>query len=222
MRLIVVEDDDKLREKLCVELEKADYAVDAASNALDAQHLLDHETYDAVVMDIGLPDRNGLALLTALRANGCATAILLLTARDSWQEKVEGFRAGADDYLTKPFHVEELLARLKALIRRSHKAQLGDALHVAGLSLNEERQTVTLNGAELLLKGVEYRLLRYLMHHPGKILTRTQLYQHIYDDVTENESNVIEVHINHLRNKIGKEFITTRRGQGYVFGLEVS
>ncbi len=217
MRILVVEDDDKLRAQLRADLARADFAVDVAANARDALFMIEHETYDAAVLDIGLPDQTGLEVLRSLRSKGNRLPVLLLTARDAWQEKVEGFSAGADDYLTKPFQFEELQARLHALIRRSSGIAPG-ALQVAGLSLNEAQQTVKVEGQDIELKGVEFRLLRYLMLHPSKVLSRSQLYSHIYDDQTDNDSNVIEVYINHLRSKIGKGLIRTRRGQGYVFG----
>jgi DNA-binding response OmpR family regulator len=152
------------------------------------------------------------------RQRGNRVPVIVLTARDAWHEKVEGFKAGADDYLGKPFHVEELLARINALIRRGHGQAAGE-LRVAGLTLNEDRQSVTSEtGAEIELTGIEFRLLRYFMLHPGQILSKSRLTEHVYDFDSDKDSNVMEVYINRLRHKLGKELITTRRGQGYVFG----
>lgn len=144
--------------------------------------------------------------------------MIILTARDAWHEKVDGFKAGADDYLAKPFHSEELLARLNALIRRSH-GQAGGGLQTAGLLLDEDRQSVTTAGGGVVeLTGIEFRLLRYFMLHPGQILSKSRLTEHVYEFDADKDSNVIEVYINRLRQKLGKDIIATRRGQGYVFG----
>ena len=146
--------------------------------------------------------------------------VLILTARDAWHEKVDGFKAGADDYLGKPFHAAELIARLLALLRRSNARPRGP-LRAAGLELNEDTQTVVTRGGETFdLTGTEFRLLRYLMLHPGRLLSKTRLAEHVYDFDTERDSNVLEVYINRLRRKLGRELIATRRGQGYVFGIE--
>src|SRR3569833_4508821 len=183
MRLLVVEDDPMLRERLKKDLSQA-----------------------------------GCEVRRNWRRLGKATPVVVLTARDAWHEKVDGFKAGADDYLGKPFHIEELIARLNAVIRRGH-GQSGGSLDVAGLMLNEERQSVTTAaGDAVILTGVEFRLLRYFMLHPGQILSKSQLTEHVYVFDADKDSNVIEVYINRLRQKIGKGFISTRRGQGYVFG----
>ena len=193
------------------------YAVDVADNGVDAEHLGAEWPYDAVILDLGLPRRAGLDVLRNWRRQGNAVPVLILTARDAWQEKVEGFGAGADDYVAKPFHVEELCARLGALIRRTH-AQPTGAVTVGGLTLDESRQAVLSGEKTIALSGVEFRLLRYFMLHPGEVLSKTHLAEHIYDNDSDPDSNVIEVYVNHLRNKLGARCITTRRGQGYVFG----
>ena len=216
MRILLVEDDSRLGPRLRNDLRKRGYAVDLADDGIDAEHLGNEEPYDAVVLDLGLPGRTGLDVLKHWRGRGNAMPVLILTARDAWHEKVEGFKAGADDYLGKPFHVDELDARLGALIRRSH-AQPGGAVAAPGLKLDEERQSVSAGDRTIELSGVEFRLLRYFMLHPGRVLSKVHLAAHIYDDHSERDSNVIEVHVNHLRNKIGAERIKTRRGQGYVF-----
>ena len=218
MRILVVEDDALLGERLKKDLGQAGFAVDLADNGVDAEHMGDEEPYDVVVLDLGLPKRTGLEVLRNWRQRGNRVPVIILTARDAWHEKVEGFKAGADDYLGKPFHVEELLARINALIRRGH-GQADSKLHVAGLTLNEDRQAVfTDKGDEIELTGIEFRLLRYFMLHPGQILSKSRLTEHVYDFDSDKDSNVMEVYINRLRHKLGKELITTRRGQGYVFG----
>lgn len=217
MRLLVVEDDDPLREALERTLTQAGYAVDTAANGVDAEHLGDTEPYDAIVLDLGLPRRPGLEVLRHWRTRGNAIPVIILTARDTWQEKVDGFKAGADDYLGKPFHVEELVARVNAIIRRRHGETKG-AIETAELRLDEERQTVTHRGQTIELTGTEFRLLRYFMLHPGKILSKTELTEHVYDFDSDRDSNVIEVYIRRLREKLGDGVIQTRRGQGYVFG----
>ena len=217
MRLLVVEDDDPLREALEQTLTQAGYAVDTAANGVDAEHLGDTEPYDAIVLDLGLPRRPGLEVLRHWRARGNAVPVIILTARDTWQEKVDGFKAGADDYLGKPFHIEELVARVNAIIRRRHGETKG-GIETADLRLDEERQTVTHHGQNLELTGTEFRLLRYFMLHTGKILSKTELTEHVYDFDSDRDSNVIEVYIRRLREKLGDDVIQTRRGQGYVFG----
>jgi DNA-binding response OmpR family regulator len=216
MRILLVEDDNRLSSRLRDDLSRRGYAVDLADNGVDAQHRGSEEPYDAVILDLGIPGRSGLDVLRAWRALGNHVPVLILTARDAWHEKVEGFNAGADDYMAKPFHVEELHARLGALIRRAH-AQPAGLLAVAGLTLDEPRQQVLRDDRVIALSGLEFRLLRYFMHHPAQVLSKAHLAEHIYDDDSDRDSNVIEVHVNHLRNKIGTGLIKTRRGQGYVF-----
>lgn len=218
MRVLVVEDEEALAERLKDELSRNGFAVDLSDNGVDGEYLGDEEPYDAIVLDLGLPQRPGLEVLHNWRSRGNDVPVLILTARDAWHEKVDGFKAGADDYLTKPFHVEELVARLNALIRRA-SGQAGGNLSVAGLSLDEERQAVTTaDGQQLELTGTEFRLLRYFMLHPGQVLSKSRLAEHVYDYDSEKDSNVIEVYVKRLRQKIGNDLITTRRGQGYIFG----
>jgi two-component system OmpR family response regulator len=217
MRLLLVEDDPMLREQLKTDLQQAGYAVDTADNGLDAQFMGEQLPYDAVVLDLGLPGRSGMDVLRGWRAAGNPVAVLILTARDAWHEKVDGFKAGADDYLGKPFHVEELLARLSALLRRSH-GRPGGVLTAGGLTLDEARQTVSQGGRRVILTGVEFRLLRYFMLNAGQVLSKTRLTEHVYEEDADNDSNVIEVYVNRLRRKLGDDVIRTRRGQGYVLG----
>jgi len=217
MRLLLVEDDISLAEKLKQRLKREGYAVDLAHNGIDGEHLGQHESYDAVVLDIGLPDRSGLAVLEHWRKEDLATPVLILTARDDWQEKVDGLKAGADDYLTKPFHFEELAARIQALIRRS-KGQTRAELASPGFKLDEHSQSICWDdGSTQPLTGTEYRLLRYFLLNPDKILSKAELTEHVYAYDSDKDSNVIEVYVRRLREKLGKKRIQTQRGQGYVF-----
>lgn len=216
-----MEDDAGLSKSLKRGLEKAGFAVDLADNGEDAEYMGFEEPYDAVVLDLGLPKKPGTDVLKTWRSKNMETPVLILTARSAWHEKVDGFKAGADDYLAKPFHLEELLVRIKALIHRFHGKAGGKTLRVDKLTLDEERQSVTLSdGRTLALTGVEFRLLRYFMLYPGVLLSKTTLTEHVYDFDSEKDSNVIEVYVKRLRQKLGKELIRTRRGQGYVFGSE--
>lgn len=218
MRLLLVEDDAALSAQLRSDLERAGFAVDVAANGIDGEALGDTEPYDAVVLDLGLPGRPGLEVLTHWRQNGNVVPVVILTARDAWHEKVDGFRAGADDYLGKPFHTEELVARLLAVTRRATIQSVG-TLQAPGLTLDEQRQTVTdAAGMQHSLTGTEFRLLRYFMLHPGQLLSKSRLTEHVYDYDSDKDSNVIEVYVNRLRQKLGKDIITTHRGQGYMFG----
>lgn len=218
MRLLLAEDDPALGADLKARLERAGYAVDWAQDGVEADDLGSVEAYDAVVLDLGLPHRSGLEVLRNWRARGRQQPVLILTARDAWHEKVDGFKAGADDYLSKPFHIEELLARLQALIRRASGKAGGGLLQVADIRLDEERQRACrADGSEVTLTGTEFRLLRYFMHHPGRVLSKDRLSEHLYDYDAEQDSNVLEVYVNRLRQKLGRRIIETRRGQGYVF-----
>jgi DNA-binding response OmpR family regulator len=217
MRLLLVEDDALLVENLKQQLEQKGFAVDAVDNGIDAEFIADEEPYDVVVLDLGLPGKPGLEVLSAWRERENKVPVIILTARDAWHEKVEGFKLGADDYLGKPFHFEELLMRIQALIRRSHD-MAGTSLHSGGLELDEEGQRVKLADGEWVgLTGTEFRLLRYMMLNPGKVLSKTRLTEHVYEQDFDLDSNVIEVYIRRLRDVLGKERIETRRGQGYLF-----
>ena len=217
MRVLIVEDDSYLSERLRARLEQEGYAVDVAANGIDGAHMGSTEPYDAVVLDLGLPDKPGLEVLKAWRAAGSRLPVLILTARDGWAERVEGLQAGADDYLGKPFHVEELLARIQALLRRA--APVPDTeLRAGDWRLDEARQClVDRAGNEQALTATEFRLLRYFMRHPDEVLSKTRLSEHVYDYDAERDSNVIEVYVRRLRGLLGNERIETRRGQGYVF-----
>jgi two-component system OmpR family response regulator len=218
MRLLLVEDDPVLGPGIQAALQQAGYAVDLSVDGLDAEALGDIEPYDLAILDLGLPGRPGLSVLANWRSRGNRLPVVILTARGSWQEKIEGFEAGADDYVGKPFQMEELLARISAVLKRSRGINPGP-LTYAGITLDEATQAVsTASGAQWQLTGTEYRLLRYFMLHPGQLLSKTELTEHVYDYDSDKDSNVIEVYVNRLRNKLGGDLITTRRGQGYVFG----
>jgi two-component system OmpR family response regulator len=214
MRVLLVEDDPTLRAQLRVGLQDAGYAVDEADNGRDAQHLGATEPFDAVVLDLGLPVLDGLTVLRRWRASGRVLPVLILTARDSWHEKVAGIDAGADDYLAKPFHMEELLARVRALIRRA-QGLASPLLQCGALALDTRSGRVTLDGQPVGLTSHEYRLLSYLMHRPGTVVSRTELTEHIYAQDFDRDSNTIEVFIGRLRRKLPAQTIETVRGMGY-------
>ena len=214
MRILLVEDEPLLRAQLRAALETAGYVVDEAANGRDAHFLGDTEAWDAVVLDLGLPELDGLSVLKRWRDAGRAMPVLILTARDNWNEKVAGIDAGADDYLTKPFHMEELLARLRALIRRA-AGQAAPVLRAGGLVLDPRSGRVTLDGQTVTLTGHEYKVLEYLMHRPGAVVSRTELTEHIYAQDFDRDSNTIEVFIGRLRKKLPATTIETVRGLGY-------
>jgi DNA-binding response OmpR family regulator len=215
MRLLLAEDDEALAVGLQRTLRQAGYATDVAADGIDADHLGRTEPYDVVILDLGLPGRPGLEVLRGWRGDGIGTPVLILTARDAWHEKVDGLRAGADDYVAKPFHSAELLARIEAVVRRHHGSADGRLDH-GGLTLDEARQEVRLaDGRIVALTGTEFRLLRVFLLHPGRLLSRSQLYEHLYEYADERDSNVIEVYVRRLREKLGPDVIETRRGQGY-------
>lgn len=221
MRLLVVEDRVELADEVVAQLKRNGYAVDWLADGRDAAYQGSIEPYDLIVLDLGLPGKSGLEVLSEWRAAGLATPVLILTARSSWAERIDGLKAGADDYLTKPFHPEELLLRIQALLRRTKGLVNQPLLEVGGLALDETRQTCLCHGQTVELTAGEFRLLRYFMLHPGQLISKSQLADHLYDGETERDSNVIEVHINRLRTKLGRTLIETRRGQGYRFaGLE--
>lgn len=215
MKLLLIEDDKQLVKSLKPALKKAGYAVELADNGIDGQFLGEEEPFDAVVLDLGLPGKPGLEVLSSWREQGLTMPVLILTARDSWHERVDGLKAGADDYLGKPFYTEELLARLEALIRRKF-GHADNQLKHCGVTLDTNRQTVmNQQGESHELTSIEFRLLHYLMMNVGRVISKTELSEHVYEEDQLKDSNVIEVYINHLRRYLGKEFIETRRGQGY-------
>lgn len=218
MRVLLIEDDAELGPALRSDLAAAGFAVDLAQDGERGEFLGSTESYDVAVLDLGLPNLCGLEVLKCWRMTENPLPVIVLTARDAWHEKVDGFKAGADDYLGKPFFIEELIARIHALLKRSH-GQIRPVLENNGMKLDEERQAVIVNGGRAeSLTSIEFRLLRCLMLHPGKVLSKTHLSEHIYESDADPDSNVIEVYVNRLRRKLGNDAIKTRRGQGYVFG----
>jgi two-component system OmpR family response regulator len=214
MRILVVEDDPDLSRQLKQALGDAGYAVDHAADGEEGHFLGESEPYDAVILDLGLPKMDGVSVLEQWRRANLSMPVLILTARGAWSEKVAGFDAGADDYLTKPFHTEELLARLRALLRRA-AGHSSPSLAVGGLRLDPRAARASVNGEPLRLTSLEYRLLHYMMMHQGRVIGRTELVEHLYDQDFDRDSNTIEVFIGRLRKKIGQERIETVRGLGY-------
>ncbi len=214
MRVLVVEDDKNLREQLSGALTDAGYTVDTADNGEDGQFLGETEPYDLVILDLGLPKVDGLSVLKAWRTEGRTMPVLILSARDRWSEKVEGLDLGANDYVTKPFHMGELLARVRANVRRQTDHQ-SSVIEVGDLRLNSATAQVTVNGAPVKLTAYQYKVLDYLMHHAGRIVSRTELTEKIYSQDHERDSNTIEVFIGILRRKIGANRIITEKGLGY-------
>ena len=217
MRLLLIEDDQELVTYMRSDLVKAGFAVDVANNGIDGEYLGDSEPYDAVVLDLGLPQKSGMDILQAWRKRDNRVPVIVLTARDAWYERVDGFKAGADDYLGKPFHIEELIARIRALVYRRH-GNMSHSIETKTLKLDEDTQQVSVkDGQSYQLTGTEFRMLRYLMLNSGKILSKTTLSGHVYDQDSDRDSNLIEVYVRRLREKIGNHMIVTKRGQGYVF-----
>jgi two-component system OmpR family response regulator len=214
MRILLVEDDKELQRLLRKAMADAGYVVDSAFDGEEGHFLGDTEPYDAVVLDLGLPKLDGVAVLEKWRKSGRMMPVLILTARDSWSDKVAGFDAGADDYLAKPFYTEELLARLRALLRRAAGLAAAD-IEIGPLRIDTRASRVTLSGNPVKLTSQEYRLLAYLAHHRGKVVSRTELVEHLYDQDFDRDSNTIEVFVGRLRKKLDANLIQTVRGLGY-------
>lgn len=217
MRVLVVEDEPTLAAQLTTALAAAGYAVDQASNGIDAHFLGDNEPIDAVILDLGLPGKDGITVLKQWRAAGRTMPVLILTARDTWHEKVAGIDAGADDYLAKPFHMEELLARLRALIRRAG-GHASAELACGPLTLDTRTGRAMVDGRVVALTSHEYRVLSYLMHRQGEVVSRSDLVEHIYAQDFDRDSNTVEVFIARLRKKLPPGTIETIRGLGYRLG----
>jgi two-component system, OmpR family, response regulator len=215
MRLLVVEDDPDLNRQIVGALRDAGYVVDTAKNGEEGHFLGETEPYDAVILDLGLPVLDGVSVLERWRRAGRKMPVLILTARDRWSDKVAGFDAGADDYVAKPFHMEEVLARIRALLRRS-AGHATSEISCGPLMLDTKSARVTINGNAVKLTSLEFRLLAYLMHHKGKVVSRTELVEHLYDQDFDRDSNTIEVFVGRIRKKLGVDVIQTVRGLGYL------
>ena len=214
MRILVVEDDKDLNRQVSDALVDAGYVVDRAFDGEEGHFLGDTEPYDAVVLDLGLPQMDGISVVERWRRDGRKMPVLILTARDRWSDKVSGIDAGADDYVVKPFHIEEVLARVRALIRRA-AGHASSELTCGPLRLDTNASKADIDGSPLKLTSHEFRLLAYLMHHMGKVVSRTELVEHLYDQDFDRDSNTIEVFVGRLRKKMGIDMIETVRGMGY-------
>lgn len=222
MRLLIVEDEDLLRAQLVKALTDAGYVVDSAGDGETGLYQAKEYDYDAAIIDLGLPKLNGIELIRRIRGEGMTFPVLILTARDNWTDKVEGLDSGADDYVVKPFQIEEIKARLNALLRRA-AGFAKPTLDFGGLSLDTTAKRLQVNGSEVDLTAYEYKVLEYLMLHPGKVVSKTELTEHLYDQDYDRDSNVLEVFIRRLRQKLDPEEslkpIDTIRGQGYRFNV---
>jgi two-component system OmpR family response regulator len=214
MRVMLVEDEKAIANDIAEGLGEAGYVVDVVHDGEEAWFRGETEDYDAIVIDLGLPKLDGLSVVRRLRAAKVTTPVLVLTARGAWMERVEGIDAGADDYLVKPFHMEEVIARLGAVLRRSG-GHASPQLEAGGMIIDTRGMTATIGGRSIILSALEYRLLRYLAHHAGRIVPQTELSEHVYGGDREPDSNALEVLIARLRRKIGSDVIGTRRGHGY-------
>ncbi len=214
MRLLVVEDDPDLNRQLFDALTDAGYVVDKALDGEEGHFLGDTEPYDAVVLDLGLPVMDGVSILEQWRRDGHKMPVLILTARDRWSDKVAGFDAGADDYVSKPFHMEEVLARIRALLRRN-AGHATSEIECGPLIVDTKSARATVDGKAIKLTSLEYRLLAYLVHHKGRVVSRTELVEHLYDQDFDRDSNTIEVFVGRLRKKLGVDLLRTVRGLGY-------
>jgi DNA-binding response OmpR family regulator len=221
VRILVVEDEPRIAADIRSGLERANYAVDTARDGEDAWFKGETEDYDAIVLDLGLPRLDGLSVLKRLRGAGMTTPVLILTARDGWREKVEGIDAGADDYLTKPFQMEELLARLRAITRRA-VGQASSILKAGPLELDTRARTATVEGRALPLSLMEYRLLSYLLMHRGRTMSQGELLEHIHSGDTDRDINAVEALVARVRRKLGFPLIETHRGHGYCIPNEPS
>ncbi|MDJ0882138.1 MAG: response regulator transcription factor [Gammaproteobacteria bacterium] len=222
MRAIVIEDDQTINEQIVTRLKQEGFAVDSADNGIDGLYLIQEYPSDVAIVDLGLPQMSGLEVIKKVRAAGNQLPVLILTARGKWQDKVEGLDAGADDYLVKPFHQEEMMARIRVLIRRA-AGWSDSSLQCGPVVLDPSTQRVTLNGDEVDLTAYEYKVIEYLMFHAGEVVSKSVLTEHLYDDEDDRDSNVIEVFIRRLRQKLDPEEnlqpIETLRGRGYRFTL---
>jgi two-component system, OmpR family, response regulator len=215
MRILVVEDEPQVSDQITGELERAGYVVERAADGEDAWFKGETGSYAAIILDLGLPKLDGLTVLKRWRKEGIGTPVLMVTARAAWMERVEGIDAGADDYLPKPFHGEELIARLGAVIRRA-TGQAAAMVSVGSITIDTRRMTVSVDGKSIALTPLEYRLVRYLMHNTGRVVPASELFEHIYAEENSAGSNALEVLVNRTRKKLGVSAIGTRRGYGYI------
>ena len=215
MRLLVVEDDRDINRQVVSALEEAGYVADKAYDGEEGGYLGESEPYDAIILDMGLPKADGVSVLQKWRRAGVKTPVIILTARDRWSDKVDGFDAGADDYVTKPFHMEELMARVRALLRRA-AGHASSQIACGPVTLDTRSGKVFVDGAQVKLTSHEYRLLSYLMHHTGRVVSRAELTEHLYDQDFDRDSNTIEVFVGRLRKKLAVDLIQTVRGLGYL------
>lgn len=215
MRILVVEDEPKILQSLVTALTAANYNTDSASDGETAWFRGDTEDYDLIILDLGLPKMDGLTVLKRWRTAGKMMPVLVLTARGAWSERVDGIDTGADDYLTKPFHLEELLARVRALIRRS-VGYGSPVIEVGALTLDTRQMRVSRDGAQIAVSPLEYRLLAYLLHHKGRVVAPSELIEHLYGDDDARDANALEAVVTRLRKKLGQDVIETRRGFGYI------
>lgn len=224
MRILLVEDEVALNQQLQTMLTRANYAVDAVEDGLDALYMGKEYPFNLAIVDIGLPKMSGVEVIRQWRDEGIDFPVLILTARGRWQEKVEGLEAGADDYMAKPFHEEELLARIRALLRRS-SGIAKTSISSGPITLDQTQQTVQLNDRLLELTAFEYKVLEYFLFNPGKVISKTELTEHIYDQDFDRDSNVIEVFVGRLRKKVDPDGsikpIETLRGRGYRWTLDL-
>ncbi|MDR7039436.1 MULTISPECIES: response regulator transcription factor [Methylobacterium] len=215
MRLLVVEDDRDINRQVVNALEEAGYVADKAFDGEEGGYLGENEPYDAIILDMGLPKADGVSVLQKWRRAGIKTPVIILTARDRWSDKVDGFDAGADDYVTKPFHMEELMARVRALLRRT-AGHATSQITCGPVTLDTRSGRVFVDGNPVKLTSHEYRLLSYLMHHTGRVVSRAELTEHLYDQDFDRDSNTIEVFVGRLRKKLAVDLIQTVRGLGYL------
>lgn len=215
MRLLVVEDDKDINRQVVAALEEAGYVADKAYDGEEGGYLGESEPYDAIILDMGLPKADGVSVLQKWRRAGVKTPVIILTARDRWSDKVDGFDAGADDYVTKPFHMEELMARVRALLRRA-AGHASSQIACGPVTLDTRSGKVFVDGNQVKLTSHEYRLLSYLMHHTGRVVSRAELTEHLYDQDFDRDSNTIEVFVGRLRKKLAVDLIQTVRGLGYL------
>ncbi len=217
MRILVVEDEARIGADILASLTGAGYVAEIAREGEDGWYRGDSEDFDAVILDLGLPMIDGLTILKRWRNNGRKMPVIILTARDGWREKVDGIDAGADDYLVKPFRMEELLARIRAVTRRS-VGQASSILQYGDLEVDTRQRTISVSGRPVTLTPLEYRVIAYLMHHQGRVISQTELSEHVYDQEIDRDSNAMEVLVSRIRRKLGSDTITTRRGHGYLIG----